>query len=1047
MMTFLLERISKLVKDLDTLRYPQSVAVEDIRFVKTTEKFSDVATLDTSDWQSYQKDRVWGGHDEFFWFAMTVTVPQTFQGKQVVFDLLTGREAEWDAVNPQFSVYVNGELRQGFDTNHRELVLVEQAVGGEQFDIVLSAFTGIQNFHLYLDARLRVLDAATEDYYYDVVVPYEVALLLDKDDIAYIEIITALTESLNLLDLRKPYSQSYYDTLTEASAQLKTDFYDNRCGSAEATTYCVGHTHIDVAWLWTLAVTEDKAVRSFSTVLQLMDRYPEYIFMSSQPQLYAYVKKNAPEIYEKIKQRVAEGRWEVNGGMWVEADCNLASGESLVRQCTHGRRFFQEEFQKENDTLWLPDVFGYSAALPQIMKLCGMPYFMTTKISWNETNQMPYDTFEWEGIDGTKVLTHFICSRDYKSTLEVGDFKTDHFTTYNGIINPSEIKGGWKRYQQKHLSDGILQAYGYGDGGGGPTKEMLEYQRRLSKGVPGCPKTKQSTVTDFFKELETQVKGNRYVPTWSGELYLEYHRGTYTSMARNKKYNRQSEYALQNLELFATLDQQLLQGTYPKERINAQWEVLLRNQFHDILPGSSIKEVYDDSKVEYEALLGEVGQLSADKKAGLVAEIDAKKGNVVVFNPNGHPMTAVVTVAMADNHVTLYDGNTPLPTQVDTDGNVLFLATKVPAKGYKTFVVQQEVQAVGVCQVTEREIDTPFYRISLNEKGQFTSLWDKRADRQLLKAGEVGNRLRSYEDKPHNYDAWDINNYYLEKSWDIDEVTSMKVLEQGAVQGSLQIHYRYLDSTVVQTITVYADNPRIDIRHEIDWKEKQILVKALFPVDIHTNKATFDIQYGNVERPTHYNTSWDAARFEVCYHKWLDLSEADYGVSFLNDCKYGASVHDGMVGLSLLKSAIHPNPQADQEQHEFTISLLPHLGDWRTAGTVSSAYQLNNPLQAVVKPNDGGRLPSCYSMVSTDHDNVIVEVVKEAEDENGMIIRLYECHNSRTQTTLTFERAVKQAWLCDLLEQPIKTVETAQNTLSITVKPYEIQTYRIVFEA
>lgn len=512
-MVFLKERIGKLLEGIEELIYPEVVPIKNYRMMKSKERFCDVNALVTDSWKEISNEELWGGHREYYWLETNVTIPQTYDGKCVVYELKTGREGEWDATNPQFSIYVNGERKQGLDVNHREVLLTECAKAGEEFRIILSAFTGDQNFKLLMDSTIKILDRKTEKYFYDLSVPYKVAKLLQPSDRAYITIITALNESLNLLDLRKEYSREYYDTLQEAQNYITTQFYDKHCGESKESIYCVGHTHIDVAWLWTLAVTEDKAVRSFSTVLELMRQYPEYLFMSSQPQLYKYVKKNAPDVYEEIKRRVEEGRWETEGGMFVEADCNISSGESLVRQFMHGKQFFKEEFGKDNQILWLPDVFGYSAALPQIMKKCGIKYFMTTKISWNEFNKLPCDTFEWEGIDGTRILTHFSPSRDYKVGAVEGGFETEHFTTYNANINPSQVKGAWARYSQKYLNDEVLMSFGYGDGGGGPTKDMLENQRRLEKGIPGCPKTVMSTSLKFFEQLEKQVKDHKYLPS------------------------------------------------------------------------------------------------------------------------------------------------------------------------------------------------------------------------------------------------------------------------------------------------------------------------------------------------------------------------------------------------------------------------------------------------------------------------------------------------------------------------------------------------------
>lgn len=1050
-MVLIKERIGKLLEYLGELVYPDTMPIDSYRMLRTEEKFTDLEQLDTSQWESFQKEQIWGGHREYYWFETTVEIPECMAGKCVVYELITGQEGQWDATNPQFSLYVNGTMKQGLDVNHRESVLTENASKGERFHIVLSAFTGDQNFNLKLDSRLKVLDRRTEKYYYDLLVPYNVARMLDSDDKAYLTIISCLNESLNRLDLRKEHSKEYYDSLKEAQDYITREFYEKECGNSEAAVYCVGHTHIDVAWLWSLKVTEDKAVRSFSTVLDMMKQYPEYIFMSSQPQLYKYVKKNAPGVYEEIKKRITEGRWEPEGGMFVEADCNIASGEALIRQFLHGQRFFRDEFGKDNSILWLPDVFGYSAALPQIMNKCGLRYFMTTKISWNEFNKMPYDTFEWEGIDGSRVLTHFIPARDYNKAAVEGGTETQHFTTYNGYINPSQVKGGWKRYSQKYLNDEVLMSFGYGDGGGGPTPDMLENYRRLEKGIPGCPRTVMSTAKDFFSILENKVKNHKYLPSWSGELYLEYHRGTYTSMARNKRYNRKSEFAYMNAELYGVLADILSDSTYPKEEIKEAWEVILRNQFHDILPGSSIKEVYDDSREEYEGIL-ETNKILKDKALTAVASrVGAPQNSILVFNPNSNPASDITEFRMEGCRISgVLDGNVCLPVQRTEEGTFIFKANNVPGKGYKTFYPADSESGQGEQEASELVItcghmENQFFSIDINEYGQFSRIYHKTAGREVLRAGEAGNVLMSYEDRPHNYDAWDVNNYYTEKAWEVNQTDSITVAENGPVRGCLMVKRKYLDSVIQQYIYIYKDIPRIDIRNEIDWKEHQIFVKALFPVDIHTNEASFDIQYGNVKRNTHYNTSWDYARFEVCVHKWLDVSEDGYGVSVLNDCKYGCSVHDGVIGISMLKSPIYPNPEADKEHHTFTYSIYPHEGGWREAQTVNQAYQLNNPLEAVIKNNDGGELNPVYGLVSSSAENVIVEAVKKAEDEDAYIIRLYECCNRRTHTQLTFGQRIASVCECNMMEEENREAEFEGNKVQFTIYPYEIKTFKLTF--
>lgn len=1109
-MVLLKEREGKLIQDLKELIYSRKYPITQYRMLKTAKPLEDLESLDADSWEIMTNRQLWGGHDETYYFETVITVPMECDGKPLVYELRTGREGEWDALNPQFLAYVNGRVVQGLDVNHREILLTESARAGETYRILLSAYTGDHNFSLFMDSEYKILEREVEHYYYDISVPFETARLLPKDSGEYIEIIQCVNESLNLLDLRKKYSPEFYESLARAQKYITEEFYQKRCGNSRETVCCVGHTHIDCAWLWTLKTTQDKAVRSFSTVLELMRRYPEYKFMSSQPQLYDYVKKNAPEIYSQIKERVAQGRWETEGGMWVEADCNIASGESLVRQFLYGLRFFEEEFHTKNEILWLPDVFGYSAALPQIMKKCGINYFMTTKISWNEFNKMPYDTFLWEGIDGTKVLTHFSPSRDYGKGAIEGSAETEHFTTYNAMLNPSQIKGNRQRYSQKDLHTDTLMSYGYGDGGGGPTAEMLENCRRLEQGIPGSPRAKQSHALEFFRNLEKTVTGNPYLPKWVGELYLEYHRGTYTSMARNKKFNRRSEFACENLEFYSVLAKKLLKRPYPRKELDELWEILLRNQFHDILPGSSILEVYEDSKKEYEHLLSLAGQMTDEILKAVAWHVDARENDIVIFNPNNAKEAVPVLIpysCMAGDPAPLSPsdgcGESPLPKAAAKDSGSLALSDRrreysLPkaaakdsgtfalsdgrreyplqktAEGYLAILDEMPVRGYGTYQLVKKEapqdernrslqeadtrsqeiegsnkdrmirslqeVDTPYFHIVLNEAGQFTSIYDKAADREIIPEGKTANQIVTYEDRPHNFDAWDINNYYTEKSWEVNEVSKAEILEDGPVRACIRIERAYLDSKIAQYLYFYKDLYRIDIRNEIDWKEEQILVRDYFPVDIHTEEAVFEIQYGNVKRATHSNTMWDFAKFEVCSHKWLDVSETGYGVSILNDCKYGCSVKDGVIGLTMLKSALYPNPEADKEHHTFWYSICPHEDDFRAGHTVEKAYLFNNPLTAVVKQNAGGSLPQNYSYVTADAQNAVIETVKQAERSEDTVIRLYECHNRRGKVALTVQEDFTEAWETDLLENTEVKLKTEGNTVYTEIRPYEIKT-------
>lgn len=971
----------------------------------------------------------WYGPDIHYWFRADVTVPESFDGKPLWMHVCTQID-EWDdAKNPQFLLFVDGKVTQGIDMNHRDVLLTRCAKAGETYRLELQAYTGILHTEFNLIVDLREIDPEIQGLYYDLAVPLQAFPRLEPDGKPRRDLERVLNDAVNLLDLRHPYDGNFYQSVSEARAFLKQALYTDLAGDDDVIATCIGHTHIDVAWWWTVAQTREKVCRSFATVLKLMEEYPDYKFMSSQPQLYYFLKERYPELYEQIKKRVAEGRWEPEGGMWVEADCNLTSGESLVRQFLYGKRFFKEEFGVDNRILWLPDVFGYSGALPQIMAKCGIDYFMTTKLAWNQFNKMPYDTFRWRGIDGTEILTHLI------TTLGVGQDEKDFFTTYNGMLHPDAILGGWHRYQQKDINNDILISYGYGDGGGGPTREMLETSSRMDKGIEGVPKVRQAFARTYFDELKERVEGNKRLPTWEGELYFEYHRGTYTSMARNKRSNRKAELHMMDLELLGVLADPKV--AYPDAELDGLWHGILINQFHDILPGSSIHEVYEVTKKEYEEMEAQISVLTDERVRALICEGEG----VTVLNTTGFERDDVVELGDCDAEALLDENGSVYPVQQTRKGAVAFVKD-LPSKGYKTFgkVSAGEEKRSFCLSPDSHALETPFYQVVFDKNGCIGQIYDKENDRNVLKPGEAGNLMRVYEDKPIYYDNWDVDIYYTEKFWDVTDLRGFSWVEMGPVRATLRLERQFSHSTITQEIHFYADLRRIDFETTVDWKEHQSLLKVHFPVDVHTDEATFEIQYGNVTRKTHRNTSWDKARFESCGQKWMDVSEGHYGVSLLNDCKYGHSVKDSCIGLTLIKSGTEPNPTTDQEMHFFTYSLYPHAETWKAAGTVPQAFFLNQP--ALV--SKGGKPGESFSLASLNVPNVVLETVKKAEDGDGVILRMYECENARTPVTLTFNQPFASAESCNCLEEPDgEPVKVDGNKVSFLVKPFEIKTIRI----
>ncbi len=1026
-MRYLKERIENIYRELKRLSCVQRIKVEKWEYKKGKFFYPEDAKKAEEEFLPFDsgKDH-WYGRDEHYWFRAQFTVPESFDGKSLWFQIKT-QIAEWDdGRNPQFLIFLDGEPIQGLDMNHKEVKITENAQKGRVYTIELQAYTGIlhSEFNLFVDAI--EINEKIKKLYYDIKVPIKAFDRMEKEDPNRLALQNILNETINLLDLRTPYSEEFWASVDRAQSYIDKALYEDMTGYEDVIATCIGHTHIDVAWWWTVEQTREKVGRSFATVLKLMEEYPNYKFMSSQPQLYVFLKKRYPDLYARLKERVKEGRWEPEGGMWVEADCNLTSGESLVRQFIHGKKFFKEEFGVENRILWLPDVFGYSGALPQIMKKCGIDYFMTTKLSWNQINEIPYDTMMWRGIDGTEVLTHLITTAGIKQP------EKSFFTTYNGMLHPDAIIGGWKRYQNKDINHDILISYGYGDGGGGPTRDMLETSIRMEKGIKGIPKVRQEFAGKYFEELEERVKGNTRLPIWEGEFYFEYHRGTYTSMARNKRSNRKSELMMMDLEFLNVLAME--KSPYEADKMYEMWETILINQFHDILPGSSIQEVYEVTKKEYEELEAQGKKMLEEKLSQLVEQ----DNYITVFNTTGFERDdKIVLEESVSGSLKDKEGNC-YPIEAE-EGKAVAYVKGIPSKGSKVFEIVSDCYQEEVFNVKEKTIETPFYYVTFHENGQISRLFDKENRREVFKENSIGNAFLVYEDKPMYYDSWDVDMYYTEKFYPVEKLTEFSI-KTGSLSVTVTMEYEFNQSKINQKIYFYKDTKRIDFETVVDWKEHQHLMKAHFPFDVHTDEATFEIQFGNVKRKVHSNTSWEEARFESCAQKWMDISEGHYGISVLNDCKYGHSVKDGCVGLTLIKSGIEPNRTADQEIHKFTYALYPHSGSWNS-DTVREAYKLNMPLYARIGKGEEG------SFVSVDKENVMIETVKLAEAKDGIIVRAYDFENAREEATFTFQKEIQKVFSCNLLENEEEelAVEGAYQVKAL-IKPYEIKTLKILFK-
>ena len=1061
---FELERMERLADDLNQLRRPVRIPVSHYKRMEGKENGSPWCCTD--EWEDCAIEESWGSLDSHRWYRTTVKIPTHLDGAHVEFLITTGREGQWDATNPQMLFYLNGSIVQGVDVNHREIMISPGARAGESYEIAILAYSGSVPGDLIIRTELVRVDDAVEKAYYDFLVPVQAARLLKKpDEENYRRILVKLGPAADALDLREPYSDRFYQSVEAMEAILKKEFYEHVDLHAPVVS-AVGHTHIDIAWLWTVDQTREKAVRSFSTVLELMDRYPDYKFMSSQPILYQFVKEQEPELYERIRERVREGRWETDGAMWLESDCNLPAGESLVRQIIKGEQFFMEEFGIPSRCLWLPDVFGYSAAIPQILKKCGIPYFLTTKIAWNQFNQLPNDTFMWKGIDGSRVFVFMPTACDFDKTLGLNVSFTDtrNTTTYTGIVNPNMPLGTFKPFQNRDLTEDTLMLFGFGDGGGGPTREMLEEAKRLQYGLPGIPRLVQESERTFFDRIYRGIASKPGMPVWDGELYFEYHRGTLTSMGKNKRYNRKSEQMYEQLETLGVMAE--LKGlAYPGDVIKRGWDIILLNQFHDIIPGSAIGPVYDQTDREYTDILEsgadtilhlakDLGSRGCGAGKDISGENPAAR-KVFVINTQGYEREDTVTVSGVDRTDAAYACDClgrRYPVQYVGEDTLIFHAKGIPSCGYTVYSLtgaeedsgnQSMEGPAGKCPGPWNGFfENEWYRAEFNDKMELVSLIEKETGCQLLKEGRVGNQLLTFEDRPMNWDNWDVDLFYQRKPYEADCVTAPVLKEWGPVRTVVSIAHRFAGSLVEQDIVFYPNLPRIDFVTRADWRDHHVLLRVHFPARINAARASYEIQFGNVERETTSNHSWDTAKFEVCAHKWADLSENGLGLSLINDCKYGHSIKDGEMGLTLIKSGTYPNENADIGIHEFTYSIYPHKGRWQEARTVEMAYDLNSPLVSALLPYAG--TGEAWSMVSVDQPGCFVEMMKKAEDGNGYILRIYENRNTRTPMTVTLGFEAYRAEECDLLERPLKLLETDGHTFKDFILPYEIKTYRII---
>ncbi|MFD3520163.1 alpha-mannosidase [Streptomyces sp. NPDC058653] len=983
-----------------------------------------VADALRADYEPFTLGSTWGVPWATTWMRASADIPDAWSGRRVeaVFDLgfdLTkgpGGQAEGLVHDAQ------GAPLQGLHPYSRTVLLADSATGGDRVDLLVELAA---NPPIVASAGLHIHHGAPEtaggEHIYRL---RQAEIAVREDDVWHlihdIEVLDELMHELPvgssrrheiLYALRGAADAVVPGDVANTAAEARSRLADALSRPAHAsahTVVAIGHAHIDSAWLWPVRETVRKCARTFTNMTTLAEEYPELVFACSSAQQYAWMREQRPEIFARMKKAAAEGNWAPVGGMWVEADGNLPGGEALARQLVHGRRFFAEEFGVEQRGVWLPDSFGYTAAYPQLAKLAGAEWFLTQKLSWNETNKLPHHTFDWEGIDGTRIFTHF-----------------PPVDSYNASLTGRELAHAESNFAEKGQSTRSLAPFGYGDGGGGPTRSMLEKARRL-RDLEGSPKVVVETPDTFFAKARAERGG---LPVWRGELYLENHRGTYTSQARTKRGNRRGEALLREAELWAATAAVQAGAPYPYERLESLWRRVLLNQFHDILPGSSIAWVHRQAEREY-------GEIHAELEA-LIAEAAGRlPGAPALLNAGPYARREVAVVADGA------DGGFATGQRL-SDGRTAVLAEVGPLASGGTADAPREA-------VTATATDGGFVlgngvlTVVVDRRGLLTSVHDHTAGREAIAPGAAGNLLQLHPDDPNLWSAWNIDSYYRDTVRDLDEAESVTLVDEGPLLASVRVERAYGSSRFVQHIELAAESRQVTVRNDIDWQERDTVLKAAWPLDVHAERESAEIQFGHVQRPTHENTSWDAARFELWAHRWVHVGERHWGAALLNDSTYGHDVRRDTrenggttttVRLSLLRSPHSPDPEADRGKHSFSYALLTGAG---IEEAIAGGYALNLPLRPASA--------RARALVEVDTTDVVVESVKLADDRSGdIVVRLYEACGGAVPARVTAGFPLAAAHDCDLLEEPESELPRAPGgeSLELGFRPFQIRTLRL----
>ncbi|MEM9207107.1 MAG: glycoside hydrolase family 38 C-terminal domain-containing protein [Pseudomonadota bacterium] len=1016
---FTAEQIASRLALIKPLFHRRSAPLAPFRILPLSSAIVDASICsDPSNWAEIEHESYWGSGDLNFVMKSHFIVPHDWNAENLTLHLPLGELG--DIFNhPEALVHIDRIPIGSADRHHHTLALDPSFSDGNEHVISLHGWTGLAGWPPDPRSRAKLFmgtpclverDPALIAFHAHASAVLDTLSVLHPDTAQHQGLLKALDNAFKILDTRAPLGDALYASVPDAQAALNEGM-DKAGEPSHETLFGIGHAHMDIAYLWPISQIRLKNARTCTNVLKLMDQDPEFRFSHSQPQLYAMMEEDYPQIFDEIKDRVAEGRWELIGGMWVEPDMNIPGPEALVQQLVLGRRYFKDRFgDLETPVLWLPDTFGFPAQTPQLMRLAGLKWFVTNKLNWNQKNKVPWATHHWEGLDGTRVLAHILTTpRDVQYLPFPTNYKSD--------LSAAEIHGTTRDETIPDGIDALPICYGYGDGGGGPSEELLA-KARAYRQMPGMPRLKKASVREAMERLE---QFSETLQVWRGEHYMEGHRGVYTSQAWIKRANRQAERALHEAEALSAM-------AGLEADLDEAWRLLCLCQFHDIIAGTAVPEVFEDARRDYARIMKLVEPVAAKAADALRGESPM----IANTSPISGPRTVLVPAMDAIQHGQPVDGG----TLITFDDLPAYATTPI---GYAITPEQPAIARFSENNVT---LENAFLRVEILANGQISEIFDKRCSANVVKTGDTANQLHVFEDRPLCWDAWDIDPFFEDRMELIDHDGQLKIIENGPIRASVRLAREWRNSTITQTIRLTAISRRIDFETEVDWHERHTLLKAAFPTTINAPMAEFDIQWGVVERSTTRETSFDAARYEVPAHKWACLRDETSSFAVLNDCKYGYDVRDDTIRITLIKSSTSPDPEADQGRHVFTYSALP-LGPDDRAILDHEAYALNTPVRFLPATSTAHATPGAF--IHSHAENVIIETLKPGENDRDILLRVFEAHGLATETVIECQQPIANAALTLFDETVLSRLQVDGRRILITIGAYEIMTITVSF--